>query len=476
MMSKSLNEVESAILKTFSPGFGGPTIPEWLKPWLENGLGSVTLFASNTPNFETAENLINDLRSYNPEILIAIDEEGGDVTRLFVREGSRYPTPALLGQCDDEDLTFRSYNSMGAVLRNLGVDITYAPVADVVAVEDNPIVGVRSFGMNTDVVSRHVMQAVRGLQDAGVSACIKHFPGHGAVVEDSHHDLPFIKMALNDYESAHIGPFKDAIEAGADAIMIGHLVAEAIDAHHPASLSSKVIRDYLRTKLKFNGLVVTDALDMGAIGGPSKIHESALRALLAGADLLCFSGMGDQSQFVSSSFDWIKTSVENEDLPFEYLNSSIEKGTQLREKRVNKSTPTSVIDFNELIKGFEISGTVDLPAGPVNLVEIGTKPTIAAGDVSWGMHKQLREVGISCEIHASDAATLSSKKLVVAFRDAYRDQPLLVTLNRLYKSFPDAIFLDMGWPTREFSPQNLIRTFGSSAIISMAAARRIRGK
>ena len=194
-MFNSFNKVDSAILKTFSPGFGGPTVPEWLKPWLENGLGSVTLFASNTPNFETAQNLIAELLSYNPEILIAIDEEGGDVTRLFVREGSRYPTPALLGQCDDEDLTYRSYNSMGAVLRDLGIDITYAPVADVVTVENNPIVGVRSFGMTTDVVSRHVKQAVRGLQDAGVSACIKHFPGHGAVVEDSHHDLPYIKMA-----------------------------------------------------------------------------------------------------------------------------------------------------------------------------------------------------------------------------------------------------------------------------------------
>jgi beta-N-acetylhexosaminidase len=475
MKFKSLSAVDSAILKTFSPGFGGPNIPEWLKPWLENGLGSVTLFASNTPNFEAAKNLITELRNYNPEILIAIDEEGGDVTRLFVREGSKYPTPALLGQCDDEDLTYRSYNSMGAVLGDLGIDITYAPVADVVAFENNPIVGVRSFGMNTDVVSRHVRQAVQGLQDSGVSACIKHFPGHGAVVEDSHHDLPIIKMAMSDYELAHIGPFKDAIERGADAIMIGHLVVDSIDAYHPASLSSKVLRNFLREKLKFEGLIVTDALDMGAIGGPSKIHESALKALIAGADLLCFSGMGDQSQYISSSFDWIKDAVESENLGLDYLTESSERATQLRAKRVNKSTPTSAIDADELVKGFEIFGNVDLPAEPINLVEIGTKPTIAAGDVSWGMHRELRAVGIPCEIHASDAESLSSKKLVVAFRDAYRDASLLATLKRLYERFPDAIFLDMGWPTREFSPKNLIRTFGSSALISQAAARRMRG-
>lgn len=475
MNLKTFSAVESAILKTFSPGFGGSGIPEWLKPWLENGLGSVTLFASNTPNFETTQNLIKDLRSYNPEILIAIDEEGGDVTRLFVREGSKYPTPALLGQCDNEDLTYRSYNSMGAELRDLGIDITYAPVADVVAVENNPIVGVRSFGMSTDVVSRHVIQAVHGLQDAGVSACIKHFPGHGAVVEDSHHDLPFIKMGLAEYESSHIRPFRDSIASGTDAIMIGHLVAESIDKENPASLSSAVIRDYLRGKLKYDGLVVTDALDMGAIGGPSKIHESALNALMAGANLLCFSGMGDQSQFVSSSFDWIKAAVEKEVLPIEFLNVSAGIASKLRAARIDKQAPTSLFNFQEIIKGFEISGMVDLPAGKVNLVEIGTKPTIAAGDVSWGMHRELRAVGISCDIHASDADSLSSKKLVVAFRDAYRDAPLLATLNRLSERFPDAIFLDMGWPTREFSPRNLIRTFGSSAVISRAAAHRIRG-
>ena len=97
---KTFTDIDRLILSTFSPGFGGAVVPEWIKPWLENGLGSVTLFASNTPNFETASNLISEIRSYNPDVLIAIDEEGGDVTRLFVREGSRYPTPALLGLID----------------------------------------------------------------------------------------------------------------------------------------------------------------------------------------------------------------------------------------------------------------------------------------------------------------------------------------------------------------------------------------
>ena len=473
---KTFTAIDRTILSTFSPGFGGAAVPEWIKPWLENGLGSVTLFASNTPSFEAAANLIKDLRSYNPEVLIAIDEEGGDVTRLFVREGSRYSTPALLGQCDDENLTYRSYNSMGSVLRELGIDITYAPVADVVAFENNPIVGVRSFGMSTDVVTRHVAAAVKGLQSAGVGACVKHFPGHGAVLEDSHHDLPHIKMTLADYESQHVLPFKHAIDSGVSSVMIGHLIAEALDRNFPASLSSKVIRDYLRGVLHFDGLVVTDALDMGAIGGPSKIHESALKALTAGADLLCFSGMGDQSGFVSSSFDWIKSAVDSGALSINSLQESEQRITSWRSLNKTSIEANSSVDFKDLISGFEISGSVELEPGAVNLVEIGTKPTIAAGDVSWGMHRELRAVGIACDIHASDAETLATKKLVVAFRDAYRDAPLLATLRRLNERYPEAIFIDMGWPTREFTPKNLIRAFGSSAVIAQAVATRIRAK
>ena len=473
---KPSTALDRTILSTFSPGFGGAIVPEWIKPWLENGLGSVTLFASNTPNFEAAANLIEDLRSYNPDVLITIDEEGGDVTRLFVREGSRYPTPALLGQCDDEDLTYRSYNSMGTILREIGIDITYAPVADVVAFENNPIVGVRSFGMSTDVVTRHVAAAVKGLQSAGVGACVKHFPGHGAVLEDSHHDLPHIKLALVDYESQHISPFKHAIESGVAAIMIGHLVAESLDREFPASLSSKVIRDYLRGVLDFDGLIVTDALDMGAIGGATKIHESALKALGAGSDLLCFSGMGDQSQFVSSSFDWIKSAVDSGALPTKSLEESEQRIISWRSANKTKGVATAAVDFKDLIHGFEVSGSVELEPGAINLVEIGTKPTIAAGDVSWGMHRELRAVGIACDIHASDAETLATKKLVVAFRDAYRDAPLLATLKRLNERFPEAIFIDMGWPSREFVPKNLIRAFGSSAVIAQAVAARIRAK
>ena len=233
---------------------------------------------------------------------------------------------------------------MGAILKSLGVDITYAPVADVVAYENNPIVGVRSFGMSSDVVNRHVLRAVQGLQSSGVSACVKHFPGHGAVLEDSHHDLPRIKLSKNDYERIHIEPFKNAIASGVSAVMIGHLIAECLDPNLPASLSSKILRDYLRSELGFKGLIVTDALDMGAIGGPSKIHESALNALTAGADLLCFSGMGDQSQFVVNSFDWIQSALNRGEISEDSFIESSQRIGEIRVKNLKSIKVEQNID------------------------------------------------------------------------------------------------------------------------------------
>jgi len=459
---------DQLILSTFSPGFGGTSIPEWIKPWLDDGLGSITLFGSNTPTLESTHQLIQELRSYNEDLVIAIDEEGGDVTRLFVREGSRYPTPALLGKCDDEELTYSSYRSLGTLLRELGVNLSYAPVADVVAVHNNPIVGVRSFGTTADLVSRHVVQAVAGLQDSGVGACIKHFPGHGAVVEDSHHSLPRIKMSKADYEAGHVSPFRKAIARGVSAVMVGHLVVDELDAYKPASLSSKAQREYLRRFLGFNGLIVTDALDMGALGGVPRIHESALQALLAGSNLLCFSGLGDQSQIVEASFVRIKDALKSGEITSDYLAGIASPVRDFNSKILVSAEEKSEVDFDNLALGMHKSGSVNIKSPDINLIEIGTKPTIAAGDVSWGIHRELRAAGVKFEIHASDSesALKSEKQLVVAFRDAYRDSQLLATLQNLQKRKPDAIFIDMGWPTLEFNPKNLIRSYGSSAVVS----------
>lgn len=240
-MSVNNKVIERAILSHLSPGFGGTRIPDWMKSWLEKGLGGVTLFSSNCPSIEETANLIAELRRYTPHVIISIDEEGGDVTRLFVREGSPFPTPAMLGRSDDLELTMNSYMELGKILKQVGIDLNLAPVADVSVNQLNPIVGVRSFGSNFELVTRHLKVAVEGLRRAGIASSIKHFPGHGGVLEDSHHDLPQLEGDLKEIESTHLKPFLTAIEAGVDSIMMGHIVTPALDKEFPASLSKKII-------------------------------------------------------------------------------------------------------------------------------------------------------------------------------------------------------------------------------------------
>jgi beta-N-acetylhexosaminidase len=463
-----LSSEEKAILAHFSPGFGGTQIPEWLYPWLENGLGGVTLFSSNCPSLDVTSKLIEELKNISPNLIVSIDEEGGDVTRLFVPEGSPFPTPALLGRCNDVALTENSFFELGKVLRSVGVDLNLAPVADVSVEIESPIVGVRSFSSNFDVAANHVVGAVQGLRRAGIASCAKHFPGHGGVVEDSHHDLPSLKGSLEELENTHIKPFKAAIEDGIEAVMTGHIVVPALDGELPTSISPKVTQGYLRNTLKFKGLIVTDALDMGALGGPKKIHQSAYRAFLAGADILCFSGLFDQSQFVENSLQRIKEGLNHNEFDLEKLLFNAKRIWDWKAPAPHGSSANNMPDRENYLKGVYSQGELNLTQETVHLIELSADPTIAAGFVGWGLRRALTFAGKKVKLESSDVdlAAITERNLVVAFRDAFRDVKIQNTLERIKKARPDTIFVDMGWPTLSFTPKNVIRTYGSSALAS----------
>lgn len=467
-----MSNLDYAILAHFSPGFGGTVIPDWLKSWLDKGLGGVTLFSSNCPSLEETAALIAEIRRYSPKVIISIDEEGGDVTRLFVREGSPFPTPAMLGKANDLQLTNDVFFELGKILRQIGVDLNFAPVGDVPVRRENPIVGVRAFSDDFEIVCNHLVQAVAGMQRAGVAACIKHFPGHGGVEEDSHHVLPKLNGSLEELQSTHLAPFLRAIEAKAQSVMVGHIITPALDGENPASLSKKIITDYLKGELGFGGIVVTDALDMGALGGTKKIASSALRAISAGADLLCFSGLFDQSLFVESSFALIKESaMKDETLAKEIIERS-NFLTSWQPPQPEGSSAKQPLPIGKIAAGFEIHGDVKINKPNVQLIELSADPTIAAGFVAWGMRRAISKIGKSVKLESSDSAHKidPDSQLVVAFRDAYRDKRILNILGKIEQSHPQTIFVDMGWPTYSFAPKNIIRTFGSSAVASDAAA------
>ncbi len=183
-------------LTVLQPGFTGTTPPDWLLRRLEEGLGGVGLFGRNVASAEQLAALTGRLREVRPDVLVAIDEEGGDVTRLEARTGSSFPGNLALGAVDDPELTHTVARELGRRLAECGVTLNWAPSADVNSNPDNPVIGVRSFGADPGLVARHTVAYVRGLQSAGVAACVKHFPGHGDTAVDSHLALPRIDADL----------------------------------------------------------------------------------------------------------------------------------------------------------------------------------------------------------------------------------------------------------------------------------------
>ena len=274
--------------------FAGRQPPDWLRRWLDEGLGGVLLFASNIAGPGQVRALAADLRSHNPRVLIAADEEGGGVTRLEARTGSSYPGNAALGAVDDTTLTERVAASIGAMLAQAGVNLALAPVADLDAHPANPIIGVRSFGAEPGRVAAQTAAFVTGLQSHHVAACAKHFPGHGRADADSHLSLPVVGASAGELRRTDLVPFRAAIDAGVRAVMTAHVVFPEID-DVPATLSRRILSGLLREELGFGGVIITDALGMAAIGDGESGADGAVRSLAAGADLLCLpSGPGAQ--------------------------------------------------------------------------------------------------------------------------------------------------------------------------------------
>jgi beta-N-acetylhexosaminidase len=277
-MSLALQELAA---RCIFPSFPGDSPPDWIKRFLAAGGGGIVLFAYNVPSREELAALSATLRAERDDLLLAIDEEGGDVTRLEWETGSSYPGGAALGAVDDIELTEAVAASIAAELAAAGVNWNLAPVADV-NVPANPVIGTRAFGSDPALVARHVAAFVRGTQSRRVAACAKHWPGHGATEQDSHLELPVVS---GDVE-AGLEPFRAAIADGVRTIMTAHVRVPALD-DAPATLSAAIVQGLLRDELGYDGVVLADALEMKAVSETVGIEESAVRALLAGVDALC---------------------------------------------------------------------------------------------------------------------------------------------------------------------------------------------
>src|SRR6185369_12547031 len=233
-------------LGTLLGAFRGDAPPDWAVDLLEQGLAGHVLFWYNITERDQLAALTARVHSARDGVLLGIDEEGGDVTRLAHRLGSPYPGNAALGAVDDPEVTRRIYRAIGAELDDLGLNLNLAPTVDVNTADDNPIIGTRSFGADPLRVAAHAAAAVTGLQSAGVAACAKHFPGHGATLADSHLELPTVDIDADLLRTRELPPFAAAIQAGIKSIMSAHIRVPAITGTAPATFSRSALVDLLR--------------------------------------------------------------------------------------------------------------------------------------------------------------------------------------------------------------------------------------
>ncbi len=283
--------LEQKVAQTFMVSFFGESLTfaagDLLSTWQP---GAVVLLGRNIVDPAQVANLTNSLQETvisagGPPLLIATDQEGGRIQRL--REGvTIWPSPMILTATQDAELVRRVGAAMGAELRAAGINMNLAPVADLDTNPDNPIINRRSFGSDPQMVADTLRPFIEGMRESGVLATVKHFPGHGDTSEDSHLTLPEVALDLAALESRELIPFA-ALTGTAGAMMPGHLWMSAFDEEElPASLSPTVVNGILRDELGYDGLVITDALDMDAIDTVYSPGESAIRALLAGNDMI----------------------------------------------------------------------------------------------------------------------------------------------------------------------------------------------
>ncbi|MEU7022027.1 glycoside hydrolase family 3 protein [Streptomyces sp. NPDC046203] len=495
-------------LTVLQPGFVGTTAPDWLLRRIGEGLSSVGLFGRNVASPEQLAALTARLRAERDDVLVAIDEEGGDVTRLEVNEGSSFPGNYALGHVDDVELTRAVARELGRRLALCGVDLNWAPSADVNSNADNPVIGVRSFGADPDLVARHTVAYVDGLQSVGVAACVKHFPGHGDTSVDSHDALPRIDVDPATLRARELRPFRAAIEAGTKAVMSAHILLPALDPERPATLSPRILTGLLRREMGFDGLIVTDGMEMRAVAATYGIERGSVLAIAAGADAICVGGGLADEGTVLRLRDALVSAVRTGELPEERLADAAERVRALaswtRAHRAAGSVPGPGAAASEgTAAGVGAGADVGLVAarraltvtpGGAPFTPLADAPYVAAltptanfavGDETpWGVAAELgrllpgtRTGSYGADVTADEVLTAAGERRVVAVvRDLHRHPWMSAALDALLTARPDTVVVEMGLNESEPRGALHIATHGAARVCGRAAAEAITGR
>ncbi|GAB3204858.1 glycoside hydrolase family 3 protein [Marinactinospora endophytica] len=447
--------------------------PRWTLDGLADGIAGVCLFHNNISGPEQVTELNRRLSEAADDPLIALDEEGGDVTRIGQAAGSDYPGNAALGAVDDPELTRSVHRTLGARLRALGFTLDLAPSVDVNTVADNPVIGTRSFGADAELVARNAAAAVTGLQEGGVAACAKHFPGHGATHQDSHHELPVVDADTDLLHRRELLPFRAAIQAGVRSVLTAHIQLPRLGQHGPATLTPSLVNGLLRTELGFDGMIITDALDMRGVSGDIGIPEAAVRALSAGCDLLCLGRYvyADQVAAIRAA---IVEAVREGRLPAERLEDAAARTAAARAWTRSQGTVPGdeEIGLAAARRAVRVEGELGRLSDPV-VIEVDAPAGMAVGEVPWGLapwFSGTERIDASAVRADEILSRATGRDLVVVVRDAHRYPRTRALLTELCAARPDTVVVEMGLPVWRPQCRAHVSTYGAARVNCLSAA------
>jgi len=294
-------------------------------------IGGMILYAHNIVDEAQLEKFIDEIRELNGSPLLAIDEEGGRVARIASNENfnvPKYESMAAIAENGNPEDAYEAAFTIGSYVKKYGFDIDYAPVADVNTNPDNIVIGPRAFSDDPETAAKFVVSYLNGLESAGVIGTLKHFPGHGDVSTDTHYGYASTDKTWDEMLKCEMIPFKAGINAGAQMIMTAHIAAPKVSGDDlPATLSPVILQDKLRGELGFDGVIVTDAMDMGAITKQFSNTEAAIKSIQAGVDVvLC-------SREFTQVFDAVVKAVEKGEIKESRIDESVKRILKLKKKK-----------------------------------------------------------------------------------------------------------------------------------------------
>ncbi|MGF7034922.1 beta-N-acetylhexosaminidase [Paenibacillus mucilaginosus] len=349
-------------------GLEGTEVDGRAREWMHTyHAGGFILFRDNIQNAAQLAKLVGDLKEANRSsggvpLWLSLDEEGGRVSRMPA-ELAKPPSAAAVGRADKPAASLAVGRAVGRELAAFGMNMNFAPVLDVFSNPANTVIGDRAYGRDPAQVSRIGIQTMKGLQSQQVAAVVKHFPGHGDTVEDSHYGLPVVAHDLERLRKLELKPFAEAITSGADAVMVAHILLPKLDAEAPASLSRRIVTGLLREEMDFGGVVVTDDLVMGAITKRYDLGQAGVQAVAAGVDVLL---VGHGHEAGTAVFSAVKRAVQEGVITEARLKESVTRILRLKAKyRLTDERPGAVdtAALNSGLKNAMKELEVTAPAG-----------------------------------------------------------------------------------------------------------------